>query len=237
MTLLELVVVVAVLAILASAVTPAIVQRILDARIDGTRTEMKALYEAMVGGAPKSYGFVGDMGRLPTSFTELVQGTGLPAYTTQTVRNVGIGWNGPYINVGDQPGDYLNDAFGRPYTGAASGQVRSAGADGVAGNSDDLVYPPNAPVITGRVTVTLKEQVGNATFTDPTTYDVKLYYSNGGAQAVLTDTAPPFVFDNVPMGLHGVQVIRRQQGTLKAEDTVASRGSGQTTAVELWFER
>ncbi len=238
-TLMEIVLIVAVLAVLATAVTPAIVQRIMDARVDATRVEMKALYEAMVGRSSQSgsYGFVGDMGRLPQTFTELAQGIGVPAHSTQTVRTVGMGWNGPYVNIGDGPTDYLNDGFGRPYTGASSGQVRSAGPDGVAGNNDDLVYPPTAPVITGRISVTVKEQVGNATFTDPTTYDVKLYYSNGGTQAVLTDSAPPFVFDNVPMGLHAVQVIRRQQGTLKAEDTVASRGSGQTTAVELWFER
>ena len=48
--------------------------------------------------------------------------------------------------------DYLTDAFGRAYICAASGQVRSAGPDGVLGTADDIVYPPAAPTITGTVT-------------------------------------------------------------------------------------
>ena len=91
------------------------------------------------------FGFVGDIGRLPASFQELAQPGGLPAYTTSTTRGIGMGWRGPYVNIGTSANDYLTDAFGRAYTGASSGQVRSAGPDGVAGNADDIVYPPAAP--------------------------------------------------------------------------------------------
>lgn len=239
-TLLEVIVVIAVLAILATALTPVIVQRIVDARIDATRAEEQSLYEGMVGrpDPPGYFGFVGDVGRLPQSFSELVQSAGLPLYTTATQGSVGIGWRGPYVNVGDSSNDYLTDAFGRAYTGASSGQVRSAGPDGIAGTADDLVYPPNVPVTTGRVMVTVKTISGNKTDVDPAGYGVTLYYSNGGVEATLSDAVSPFVFDNVPMGLHAVQVIKLtnpQGGSVVARQTITSQGSGRTTAVELWF--
>ena len=46
-----------------------------------------------------------------------------------------MGWKGPYINVGDTKDDFLTDAFNRPYDGAATGQVRSAGPDGDLGTT------------------------------------------------------------------------------------------------------
>ena len=241
LSLLEVVLVVAVIAILASAVTPAVVQRILDSRIDATRAEVKALSDAMVGRpgeAAGAFGFVGDIGRLPQTFTELVQPGGLPAYTTNNVRSVGMGWKGPYVNVGDSPTDYSTDAFDSAYTGASLGQVRSAGPNGTAGDSDDIVYPPNPPVITGQVTVVLKTISGGKTVVDPANYDVKLYYASNGAEAVLTDSFGPFVFQNVPMGLHAIEVVKTtapNKGSVVAQTTVVSLGGGQAQLVEVWF--
>lgn len=237
LSLLELVVVLAVLGILASAAAPALLQRILNTRVEATRAEMRSLYEGTVGpgGTATSFGFVGDIGRLPATFTELIERGSLPPYTTATVRNVGMGWKGPYVNVGDSATDSLNDAFGRPYTGASSGQVQSAGADGIAGNSDDLVYPPSPAVITGTATVSVKTITGGKTINDPAGYDVRLYYSNDGAEAFLTDGAGPFIFTSVPMGLHAVQVIRRSTGAVVSQETIASAGGGQATLLTLWF--
>lgn len=236
-TFIELIVIIAVLGIIATALTPAIVQRIMDTRIDTTREEERSLYEAMIGRSdqPGNFGFVGDLGRLPTSFTELVQSTGMPVYTTATQGNVGMGWRGPYVNVGNSAADYLTDAWGRAYTGASTGQVHSAGPDGTAGNSDDIVYPPSALVITGRVIVTVKTMQGNKIVVDPSGYSVALYYSNSGVQATLTDAASTFVFDNVPMGLHRIQVIKISNGAIQAQETITSQGKGVTTTVEEWF--
>jgi general secretion pathway protein G len=233
-TLLELVVVIAVLGILAGAVSPAVVQQILEARVESTRTETRAIHEAMIGRPAESvFGFVGDIGRLPTSLNELAQQGGLPAFTTNTVRSVGMGWRGPYANTGFSSGDYLTDAFGRPYTTSA-GQVRSAGPDGVANNADDIVYPPTPPVVTGTLTVTVKTTQGQKVIVDPNNYRVRLYYANDGAQASVTDSADPFSFTNVPPGVHAVRVERTNNGNVVAEDTIVVR-PGSATAVELWF--
>lgn len=239
-TLIELIIIIAVLAVLAAALTPAIFQQLADQRVNATRDEARTLYEGIVGrpDQPGNFGFVGDLGRLPQSFQDLVQPGSLPTYSTSTQGQVGMGWRGPYVNVGQSQTDYLTDAFGRPYTGATSGQIRSAGPDGTAGNADDIVHPPAPPVIFGRVSVTVKTIVANKTVVDPAGYDVTLYYSNGGIQASLLDPASPFVFDNVPMGLHHIQVIKRTSpniGSIVARETILTQGNGRTTPVELWF--
>jgi prepilin-type N-terminal cleavage/methylation domain-containing protein len=236
-TLLELIVVVAVLTILAATVTPAMVQQIIDSRISATQAEARTLHEAMVGDHTQSrFGIVGDIGRLPTSLTELVQRGGLPSYTTATTRNIGMGWRGPYVNTGTSAGDYATDAFGRPYT-LASGQVRSPGQDGVGSNADDIVYPPSAPLVTGAVIPTVKTVVTGKTVVDPAGYHVELYYSNGGTEASVSDTTGPYQFTNVPMGVHAIRVVKTSNpgaGSIMTEDTIIVRPGG-TTTVELWF--
>ena len=121
-------VVIAVLAILAAAITPAILQQVVDTKIETTRKEAKILCEAIVGRSDVrgSFGFVGDMGRFPKSFEELMRPDRDTAlYNVLTFRGVAVGWKGPYINAGDSKDDILIDAFGRPYKGAPTGHVRT----------------------------------------------------------------------------------------------------------------
>jgi general secretion pathway protein G len=236
-TLIELVVVLAVIGILTATVTPAVVQRVVDARAAATASEMRALHEAIVGDHTQSrFGFVGDIGRMPGSFQELVQRGSLPSYTTNTTRGIGMGWRGPYINMGSSPNDYAFDGFGRPYTGASSGQVRSAGPDGVANTADDMVYPPAAPAMTGDVAVTIKTVTGNRTRVDSSGYRVELFYAVNGNEAEISDHNAPFTFANVPIGIHAVRVVKGNNpnsGSVVGQDTIVVR-PGSTLAVELW---
>jgi general secretion pathway protein G len=236
-TLLELVVVLAVIGILAASVAPSVMQQLLEARVDATREEAEAIVDAMVGDVgDERFGFVGDVGRLPNSLNELATIGALPAYSTTNIRNVGMGWRGPYINAGTSASDYLTDAFGRAYT-LVAGQVRSAGPDGIANNGDDIVYPPSAPEVTGDVMVTLKTTLGTKTIVDPGGYRVELYYANSGNEASLSDDNAPFSFSNVPMGPHAVHVVKTgnpQAGSIVSQDTILVRPNS-STAAELWF--
>ena len=171
-TLIEVTVILAVLAILAAAITPMVLQQLVDAKVDATRREARLLNEAMLGrpDAEGSFGFFGDMGRWPVSFEELIRpAPGTPLFTTATFRSVGMGWKGPYLNTGESGADVLIDAFGRPYRGAAAGQVRSAGPDGLFDTADDIVYPPARPNPGGRLMVTVKRMAaGDSSYTlDP----------------------------------------------------------------------
>jgi type II secretory pathway pseudopilin PulG len=238
-TLLELVVIIAVIGILAAAVTPTVMNEIMDTRISATQDEARGLYEAMVG-APSSdgtrFGFVGDIGRLPTSLAELATQSGLPSYATGNIRSIGMGWRGPYVNSGTSANDYQRDAFARLYV-LNSGQVRSYGPDGIANNADDIVYPPSAPTVTGSVSITVKTLQGQKVIVDPSGYRVDLYYVNSGVEASVSNAATPFTFSNVPMGLHAVRVVKTSNpnsGSTMVEDTVVVR-PGTTNAAELWF--
>jgi general secretion pathway protein G len=236
-TLLELVVVIAVVGILAAALTPAVIQQVVDARIEETREELAALHAGMVGNPGQSdFGFVGHVGRLPSSLQELVTPGAIPGYTTGTARAIGMGWRGPYVNIGASPTDFLLDGFGRPYV-LADGRVRSAGPDGLANTADDLVYPPSAPRIGGDVNVTLRRTQGNRVLVDPLGYRVDLYYPSDGRQEVLSDYEAPFSFTNVPVGpraIHVVKIGNPNDGEIVGEDTVVVR-PGSTMAAELWF--
>jgi type II secretory pathway pseudopilin PulG len=236
-TLIEIIVIVSIIAILAAAVTPAVVQQLLDTRVSSTRDELETLYQGMVGDPAQSrFGFVGDIGRLPDDLDELVQRSGLPNYSTGNVRGVGMGWRGPYVNAGTSANDYRTDAFNRPYT-LNNGQVRSAGPDGVVNNADDLVYPPSAPIVTGSVSVTIKTIVSGKTIVDPNGYRVELFYADDGDEDDVRDNSDPFNFNNVHMGIHAVRVVKTSNpgsGTVVAQDTIVVR-PGSTTAVELWF--
>lgn len=236
-TLLELVVVIAVIGVLAAAVTPAVMQQIMDTRISSTQEEARTLHEAMVGNhAQMRFGFVGDIGRLPASLAELVQRGSLPNYSTANTRGIGMGWRGPYVNSGTSPGDYASDAFGRPYT-VNSGQVRSAGPDGVAGSADDIVYPPAAPGVSGTVSVTVKTVSGAKTIVDPFGYRVQLFYASDGSEQSVTSSLAPHNFTSVPMGVHAIRVVKftnPNAGSVVSQDTIVVR-PGSTTAVELWF--
>jgi general secretion pathway protein G len=236
-TLIEIIVIVSVMAILAATVTPAVVQQIVDARVTATRIEAETLHDAIVGDHAQSrFGFVGDIGRLPTALTELAQRGGLPAYTTATTRRIGMGWRGPYVNAGTSASDYLTDAFGRSYT-LSSGQVRSPGPDGIANTADDIVYPPSPPAVSGNVSATVKTVVTGKTVVDPNGYRVQLFYASNGAEQSVVNSTAPFSFTNVPMGLHAIRVVKINNpnaGAVMVQDTVVVR-PGSTTAVELWF--
>ena len=237
-TLIEITVIVAVLAILATAITPMILQQIVDAKMETTRREAKALTEAILGQPemPGSVGFFGDMGRFPAGLQELVKpAAGTPTFTTDTFRNVGMGWKGPYINAGVSKNDALVDAFGREYQLTNIGQVRSAGPNGIF-DDDDIVYPPNPPVPYGRVLVTVKrmEAAGPGYTLDPVGYTVRIYIARGGVEKYLEDDMAPFVFDRVPQGVHAVAVLRGGV-QIVAQDTIQVFGNGTPKLVEFAF--
>jgi type II secretory pathway pseudopilin PulG len=241
-TMIEVTVILAVLAILAVAITPMVLQQLVDAKVEATRQEAKLLHEAMLGRAdvPGSFGFFGDMGRWPVAFEELLRpAPGTPLYTTATFRSVGMGWKGPYVNAGSSGDDVLNDAFGRPYSGSSTGQVRSAGPDGLFDTADDIAYPPAPARPGGRLMVTVKRMAAeDASYTlDPPGYTVRLYFSNNGQEAFLDDPVGPFVFENVPQGIHAVVVLRMKNDPPRAvaQDTIQVFGNGATRLLELVF--
>ena len=167
MSLLEVVVVLAVFAALTSVVAPIAARQVeRDLEVD-TRRQLLEIYWGLLGDpALGTFGFVGDIGDLPDALADLItKPAALAVYTTTTIGNIGAGWRGPYVDRGVFSGDEFRDGWGQAFeyggkTGAgggrtARGQTRSAGADGVMGTADDLVFPLGAVVTTGTLLATV----------------------------------------------------------------------------------
>jgi len=207
-SLIEVIVVIAVISILASMAVPYAVQVIDQSRTDATRKEMEAIQKAILGDpALGTAGFVGDMGRLPTNLGQL--NTTLPGQSTGTL-GVKMGWWGPYINTGFDAQGYLNDAWGTPYRypSPGAGQLTSDGPDRNPGGGDDIVYPPSAVDIRGSLLVNLHAWDSTSSVYVPCpSATVTFYYSNNGIEVPVPLGAPPYTFSGAPIrsGLHAVR--------------------------------
>ena len=116
-TLVELVMVIALLGVVAAVAVPKLSGVLEEARRSATLEEMSALRGAIIGddasvsaGHPVSRGYEGDVGALPSSLADLVT---RPGGVAAWDRYTQTGWNGPYIDSG---GGYATDAWGNAYT-------------------------------------------------------------------------------------------------------------------------
>lgn len=145
----EMVIVLAVIAILAALITPLAVNQVTQARYDAAREELLIIKQAIVGdpsliegGVRSSYGFVGDLGVMPVSLQELVTNpNGLPIWQRDAPSRLWWGWRGPYISE-------YTDPWGRNYSylirvATIADHTRiavwSLGPDGADSSSDDIM--------------------------------------------------------------------------------------------------
>jgi len=160
-SLLELLLVLFILGLMATSAV-LMTQGVEDqSKYDETKRRMEMIKRAIIGdptrtvnGGPEISGFVADMGRLPNSLEELIDGTGLPPFSTSTsaVQEVTVnlqgGWRGPYIEILPDTGGnrVLRDGYGNDFisaSGVAEWRVKSVGPD-IVNAADD--YPVSAVI-------------------------------------------------------------------------------------------
>jgi general secretion pathway protein G len=223
--LIELIIAVAMMAILAAAMVPNIVAQLDRHREEATRAEMAALYRAIVGEPENGVaGYLADMGRLPAgnSLAELISQGSQPAHALQTGA-VAVGWSGPYVAGGFQGGDWLRDGWNHDYQfSSTTGQITSAGRDGSFSSADDLVMPAAAIRVTGTLSVMVQADSalvpGNTVVLDGGTARVYAYYSSNGSESSveLEWSGQAFqipVGQPLPLGLHAVRVVGQDGGS------------------------
>jgi len=157
-TLLEIIIVLAVMAILAGIAVPYAYRQIASSRQQATREEMANLKRALIGdkrriqnGMRSDFGYSGDWGNLPERLDALVK-TQSPRWHYDKKRKIGAGWNGPYISetFSGAKEDYGLDAWQNAYIYSSrvythkdgelvDGKIMSRGPDGKEGGGDDLV--------------------------------------------------------------------------------------------------
>ncbi len=188
--LLETLVALAIVSAAVALVVPALAGMTRRGSETAAREQEKNLNAAIFGDPwGGTFGFTGDVGRPPTSLTELVSQGSLPAFhtadgATAHVGQVGYGWNGPYLGGRFSNANLVSDPWGQAFsyagTGASAGQVTSGGADGAVGTTDDVSYPVYAPATTGTVYIVV---VANG-IANPFGAAAKIYYPVNGEQGV-----------------------------------------------------
>ena len=226
LTLIEVIVILAVLVILIALLVPSTVQILTGARRDITLDEMENLQKAMIGdpnkqsaGVRSNFAYLGDMGNLPSTLDDLVTQGAQPAYAFNSSKGVGAGWRGPYITLGpgSDAASHRVDAFGNDYVYSITNftnaqgltvdaKVVSLGADALTGGTgvdEDVTREILVAETTATVTGYGFDASGNPLDTTSVTIN---YPANGTltSSSTTTDSAGFYQFTNIPFGIRSV---------------------------------
>jgi prepilin-type N-terminal cleavage/methylation domain-containing protein len=142
MTLIEIIVAVAIIAVLATAAVPVTTKMLTYKARKATREELQVLADGALN-------VFGDTGVIPSSVTDLLVDTG------------DAGWSGPYLagvvtdHISGTSG-YEVDAWSRSYDYSVSGDsltILSLGEDATQGSTDDLLVVAHVTVVRREHTV------------------------------------------------------------------------------------
>ena len=247
LSLIEVVIILAVLVILVALLVPSTVQILTGARRNVTLDEMENLKKAMIGdpdlktsGVRSSFAYLGDMGNLPSTLDALVTQGAQPAYAFNSSKGVGAGWRGPYITLGpgSDAASHRVDAFGNDYTYSGTDYVNgqgqtvdaklvSLGADGVAGgtgNDEDVTLETLRAETTATVTGYAFGLDGNPLDTATVTMN---YPASGSltSGSTTTNSSGFYQFTNIPFGIRSVSFDPRLllvPGSVRATTTTNS---------------
>ncbi|MGH9339135.1 MAG: carboxypeptidase regulatory-like domain-containing protein [Acidobacteriota bacterium] len=232
----------AVLAILVGTLTPLTIRLMDDQRTHSTLTTLDNLKRAVSGSpvviideARTAFGYLGDMGNLPSTLEDLwILGT-QPNFTFNSTLKAGAGWNGPYLEAGVI--SYLEsldrDAWGRTLiystgsftdaeTGAAAeGKIASLGPDGVAGTNDDLTLLFFKTEIKSRVLGFIKDDKTNPVAGASVTINLP---QNGTLTtvSVFTNSDGFYQFTDIPYGNRSITI---EPKLVLAPDTALVKGA------------
>lgn len=220
-TLVEVIIILAVIAILAAIAVPVALKLFERTAEDATREEMDNIEKAIIGDSQKlqssfrsDFGFLGDIGCLPTVLDRLLTADGLPPFTFDSSKQTGAGWKGPYI-TGTPGEEFKTDQWGIDYTYTVSGAcpltatLTSNGPDGKPSTGDEITISIVANETTATVRGTVKDTAGVGLEDVP----VEIYSSVNGVPTTTTATTDAngqYVFITlVPFGPRGVRALPR----------------------------
>ncbi len=244
-SLIEVIVVIAIMSLMVGAMAPFTMQQVTRNRINSTRAQMKKIVTAFSGDPEAGYfGYVGDIGVLPVNLEDINNAAGRPGYSIDPGDRVGYGYNGPYAHdVLLAPGNQFVDAWNDPFRYVSgTAQLTSDGPDRVFGSADDLVYPANPVPISGNVIVRvigLPNSGNPAAPLGAADADVWVSWSDGGVRRETLMADPvggpgPWSLNNLHAGYHGVRVqgTGAYLGAATARDVVrVVRGSTTVTVM------
>ncbi|MCH9032825.1 MAG: type II secretion system protein GspG [candidate division Zixibacteria bacterium] len=227
-TLGEIVIVIVIIGILATVALRTMSGAVDNSRHQEALEELELLSEAIIGnpelvsgGVRTDFGYVGDVGALPTSLDNLVTNPG--GYAT---------WNGPYIryDFNEDANDFKTDPWGVEYTYSGSVSIQSTGS----GSSITKNFSnSSANLLATSVRGTILDRNGTPPGSYADNISVQLSYPNGsGALTTLSvnpNSSGAFSFSEIPVGNHNISAIYQiVNDTLTNFVTVFPRTGGFT---------
>jgi len=195
-TLIELVMVIAVIGIISAVATVKMLPSLETARYEATKAEMLSLAYAIAGnpdvytnGARSDFGYVGDIGSLPPDLDALAFN---PGYST---------WDGPYIKADFVSNDFKQDAWEVDYIYSGT-LLRSTGS----GSNIDKQFVPNiSDLLTNSVSGYLLDadsEMPGFVYND--SISINLIYPDGSGNIATNSINPgangDFTFSGIPVG-------------------------------------
>ncbi|MFQ5452927.1 MAG: prepilin-type N-terminal cleavage/methylation domain-containing protein, partial [Candidatus Zixiibacteriota bacterium] len=236
-SLFELVIVIIIIGIIASISVTSLKNSVEVSRVEETKIELDQLAyaisgnpELISGGTRNDFGYVGDIGSLPSNLTALVTN---PGYST---------WNGPYVrddfyaSTGASETEFTIDAWGVTYTYTGGVIISSTGSGStitreIANSTGELLYNSVSAVITD-----IDNFPPGTTYKDSIT--VQLSYPDG-AGSIASITKYPGVdgfvqFDSIPIGIHNLQVVYLPNNDSLNRTVTVNQGSNFYANISLY---
>lgn len=225
-TLIEVVLAIAIIAILAAMIVPLGFQVLGSQREISTQEKLQHIKMAVLGnanltsnGLRVSFGYLGDMGSMPQNLDSLVLKGTQPGFSSNSALGVGAGWNGPYLSGGfaadthridefNNPLDYLVNEYTNSNGQVVVARVRSAGRDRTLDTADDfsleIFKNESLSTVTGYVKNSGGQPIQNVLVT--------INYPKDGLLSnttVSTDKNGFYQFDNIPYGIRSLTIQPR----------------------------
>lgn len=232
-TLIEVLMTIVIIGILAAVAMRSVQSSIDSSRIRETQAEMDELIVAIAGnpelynnGMRSDFGYVGDVGALPTSLDDLVTNPG--GYAT---------WKGPYVGrrfTQDTDG-FKKDAWGNNYTFSTGITLASTGGGAVPMTKSAATAA--ADLTTTTIDGSITDAAGNPPGDSSVAVTVRLTYPDGVGGTTTVTTNPSaggaFSIGTLPVGIHAISAIYRATNDTVTTYAAILPEDGATVAIRL----
>jgi len=232
-SLIEVIIIIAILAILAGIITPLVYNSTESARYKRASEELKSIYSSILGDTEEYFGYLGDMGKFPENLQDLyIKGTqsspselGYPnGYPSGS--GIMVGWQGPYISSENTDSSGIKDPWGNYYIQVFDAWGNSnrwmivcSGKDGQFDNTnqsasvnDDNLYYPDEPLTIDSTgsnytlynNVNVSASIINSSI-QPERVQYTIYYIDNGTAQTQTGIGINGTFTNITVGNHEIR--------------------------------
>jgi uncharacterized delta-60 repeat protein/prepilin-type N-terminal cleavage/methylation domain-containing protein len=230
-SLIELVMVIVIIAVVATYVAVDLNDKPDSLRFEQTRAKLEAIRSAIVGddsisaeGQRLHFGYFGDMGKIPATLTDLTTIGAQSAWAYSASLGFGVGWRGPYVSQGARISGSLDslsinrDEWGTAFvynTSEPIPTITSYGADRVSGGtgfSKDMVVE-----IPSNIRLSTLKGIARDSDTPLSGKTIQVDFATNGSvisSTTTSDASGAFTFQDIPFGVRAIRMADPNVGPL-----------------------